>query len=431
VLDVEPEDVVRDVVRVEAGIHRGDVRLVLVVPPALVVPERKHLGQRGAAGEARVARRALRGRRAQQQEEVDDAGLGEPVRRDARGAALLCDVNEHLGRVEPKGASGRARAVRPHERDGAVEAKRRVGVVLEDVEVVEAVRLGEVRRGGARGAAGVGARARAAGALGVRDRGAQRVRRRALGEAVDVVVPVEAEVKGERLGAARLRVVVRLERLGPPALRVALGPGAAPVLEGEAAVAVPGDERRAADGEGERDDGREAEVGRRGGLAREAQAQERRRALLDGPRALALGDRGEEDVGDLEARRRGRARGRGLGHAQARDALVRRQLKVEAHARVGVGDERGADRGAGDLERRGVEAEGVGGRVAQARAEGRVRAALEVLRLEGGGGRGGERGEERERGGGGAARRHRRWRCEREVSTAQLEHREGWRRRRW
>ncbi len=38
VLDVEPDDVVRNVVLVEASIHCQRVRLVVVVPPALVVP---------------------------------------------------------------------------------------------------------------------------------------------------------------------------------------------------------------------------------------------------------------------------------------------------------------------------------------------------------------------------------------------------------
>lgn len=39
VLDVEPDEVIRDVMLVEAGVHRLDIFLVVVVPAALVVPD--------------------------------------------------------------------------------------------------------------------------------------------------------------------------------------------------------------------------------------------------------------------------------------------------------------------------------------------------------------------------------------------------------
>ena len=48
--------VVRDIVLVEPGVHSSHIALTQVVPPALVVAQRKHLGQRGAAGEGGVLR---------------------------------------------------------------------------------------------------------------------------------------------------------------------------------------------------------------------------------------------------------------------------------------------------------------------------------------------------------------------------------------
>ncbi|TNN51073.1 hypothetical protein EYF80_038709 [Liparis tanakae] len=45
VLDVQPDDVVRDVVAIESGVHSLHVGLVVVVPAALVVPECKQGGE--------------------------------------------------------------------------------------------------------------------------------------------------------------------------------------------------------------------------------------------------------------------------------------------------------------------------------------------------------------------------------------------------
>lgn len=55
VLDVQPDEVVGDVVLVEAGVHRPHVFLVVVVPAALVV------GQGGQGGEGLGAWRSTRG----------------------------------------------------------------------------------------------------------------------------------------------------------------------------------------------------------------------------------------------------------------------------------------------------------------------------------------------------------------------------------
>lgn len=47
VLDVKPQDIIRDLMCVEPGIHGCDICLVFVVPAALVVSDREHLRKRG------------------------------------------------------------------------------------------------------------------------------------------------------------------------------------------------------------------------------------------------------------------------------------------------------------------------------------------------------------------------------------------------
>ena len=101
--------------------------------------------------------------------------------------------------------------VREHHRDGSVQPKGRLREVLEDVEVVHAIRLRHCL--------------------------ARRVfrllegqRRRALGDAVDVLGVGKGDVERERGGSVRARVGVRVERFAP---RLALGWGVALVLEFE------------------------------------------------------------------------------------------------------------------------------------------------------------------------------------------------------
>ena len=45
VLNVQPDDIIRDVVAVKSGIHGLHVSFIIVVPAALVVPEGKQRGE--------------------------------------------------------------------------------------------------------------------------------------------------------------------------------------------------------------------------------------------------------------------------------------------------------------------------------------------------------------------------------------------------
>mmetsp|Transcript_22183 Transcript_22183/g.53219 ORF Transcript_22183/g.53219 Transcript_22183/m.53219 type:complete len:381 (-) Transcript_22183:442-1584(-) len=199
VLDVEPEDIVGDVVLVELPVDLADVRLILVVPAALMVPEREHRGHELRSHQPRVLLLHPRGRVGRHQEHVDDPRLREPVGVLANVTRdNILDIDHGLGGVEPEEPAGLLLVVREHEGHRAVERLvRAVGgdVVLEDVEVVEAVRL--VARGA--GAAGVG----------------QRELGRALGEPVDVGGARPRDVHRHRGRAVGLGVAVRLERLLP------------------------------------------------------------------------------------------------------------------------------------------------------------------------------------------------------------------------
>lgn len=92
--------------RVKAGVHRARVGLVAVVPAALVVAEREGLRHGARAGERGKLPRHVRRRGPRQQEQVEHAGLGQPLRAHAAGRVL--HVHIHLGRVQP---AGRARVV--------------------------------------------------------------------------------------------------------------------------------------------------------------------------------------------------------------------------------------------------------------------------------------------------------------------------------
>mmetsp|Transcript_7148 Transcript_7148/g.24740 ORF Transcript_7148/g.24740 Transcript_7148/m.24740 type:complete len:789 (+) Transcript_7148:93-2459(+) len=215
-LDVQPQHVVRDVVLVEPAVHQRHVRLVLVVPAALVVPQGEHLRQLRRPGHLGVLLQHLGGRGAREEEHVHDARLGDPlgVGEHARGAV---HVDVHLGGIEPEHARREPGLVTQHEGDGSVEAENRLRKVLEHVEVVHAVRLG---------------------ADAVAARGLEAVPGGVLGDAVDVPGALKAQVKADRSRALGLGVLVGLERLLPLALNGALGGLGAVVLEEELPVGV-------------------------------------------------------------------------------------------------------------------------------------------------------------------------------------------------
>mmetsp|Transcript_17547 Transcript_17547/g.44716 ORF Transcript_17547/g.44716 Transcript_17547/m.44716 type:complete len:648 (-) Transcript_17547:7-1950(-) len=141
VLDVQPQHVEGNVVLVEAGVHRRHVRLVAVVPAALMVGDGELGRQRLRAGQSGVGGdRSARARR-QHYEEIQHATLGHPVRVLVLPVLAARHVHPHLGGVQPEDAGGAIATVAVHHRHVAVQRHGLLELELEHVQVEEAVRL--------------------------------------------------------------------------------------------------------------------------------------------------------------------------------------------------------------------------------------------------------------------------------------------------
>mmetsp|Transcript_55509 Transcript_55509/g.129970 ORF Transcript_55509/g.129970 Transcript_55509/m.129970 type:complete len:471 (+) Transcript_55509:1109-2521(+) len=196
VLDVEPQHVIRDVMLVELRVHLADIGLVLVVPAALVVPEREERRHELRTNQLRVLaldlRRGLRGH----EEQVHDAALTEPVR--PLHLLPVLHVHIHLCAVEEEHAAALPRRVRQHQRHRAVQCLVCAVIgdgVLEHIQVVKPVRLVTCHPF----------------TLGVREGET----RSALGEAIHMLHPLKVHVDANRRRAMRSGVTVGLEALFP------------------------------------------------------------------------------------------------------------------------------------------------------------------------------------------------------------------------
>mmetsp|Transcript_9856 Transcript_9856/g.18575 ORF Transcript_9856/g.18575 Transcript_9856/m.18575 type:complete len:260 (-) Transcript_9856:556-1335(-) len=142
VLDVQPDDVVGHDVLVKAVVHLVHIRLVTVVPAALVVPDGEERRQVGVARQRRVLLHHVCGRRPWHKEDVQQTRFGEPRSLWILGGGVAAHVHIHLRSVQPKHARGALDAVRHEEGDGSVQTKGAVVQILKHVQVVESVRLG-------------------------------------------------------------------------------------------------------------------------------------------------------------------------------------------------------------------------------------------------------------------------------------------------
>ena len=201
VFDVQPQNVVRHVVRVEPGVHGGHVSLVPVIPATLVIPQREGGGHARGPRQRRVLSRRRRGRGPREEENIHRAGFRHPP--GVRAVGSTKDVHVRLRGVVVVHARGDRRmfvsGVREHDRDGPVESERGIVFVLEDVEVVHAVGL---REGDARGPV-----------LAAFESGTKRQARRAFGYAVHVSGARKRDVERHRGGSVRSGVLVAVERL--------------------------------------------------------------------------------------------------------------------------------------------------------------------------------------------------------------------------
>jgi hypothetical protein len=146
VLNIKPEDIDRNICLVEAALHRPDIIRTDVVPPALMVSERPMRRDDGGARQTRVLSEHVRRGGARQQEDVEDARLGDPVR---RGVLVRCVayVDPRLGADSVEYGHGRVLGVRVHQWDGAVQGHGRIGEIFKDVGIVETVWVGVGRTG--------------------------------------------------------------------------------------------------------------------------------------------------------------------------------------------------------------------------------------------------------------------------------------------
>ena len=142
----------RDIIIVKVLCHRLHVLLIVVVPPALVVCQTE-LGWKGCvSSQLAVLARHVFWLRAQKNEHVHDARLGNPVSLDLRlglarpdkvrdraedAVRVFLDVDPRFRCVEPE-ESGRSNlVVSNHEGDGCVQGHRVPDLELENVQVVQ------------------------------------------------------------------------------------------------------------------------------------------------------------------------------------------------------------------------------------------------------------------------------------------------------
>lgn len=214
VFDIQPDDVVRDMSLVKPPINVLDVVFGEVIPSALVVAEGKLLRHSGCSRQLAILLRNVLGRGAQEDKEIDDTALGDPVglgvlwgtggqAQRVSTALDLGDINPRIGGIEPQETDGRILSVSLHERDGAVEGHGAVKDILEDVGVVHAIGFCIV--------------AFAASSL------LERKRSRMLGNTIDVLVSMERDVQGHTFGATWLGIGMSVKRFVPPSAFVLLG----------------------------------------------------------------------------------------------------------------------------------------------------------------------------------------------------------------
>mmetsp|Transcript_23218 Transcript_23218/g.53918 ORF Transcript_23218/g.53918 Transcript_23218/m.53918 type:complete len:539 (-) Transcript_23218:709-2325(-) len=142
VLDIEPDDIIRDIMLIKLGIHALHVLLVLVVPPALVVPQGEQWRHELSPNEQRKLPLDLRRGFSRHDENVNHSALRKPMRVLAIGRIL--HINHGLSRVKPQQASRVLGRVGEHERNSAVQRLMSSvwsDIILKNIQVVQTVWL--------------------------------------------------------------------------------------------------------------------------------------------------------------------------------------------------------------------------------------------------------------------------------------------------
>jgi hypothetical protein len=141
VLDIQPSDVQRDILLVKPPVHIEHVMLVEVVPSALMISDRPERRNRCISCQSGVLPEKILRFRAGEDEQVHDPRFRHPLRLNARLGVF--DVDERFGPDEVEYSDRVLGGLSVDHGDVAIERHGGVGFVLEDVDVIETVRLGE------------------------------------------------------------------------------------------------------------------------------------------------------------------------------------------------------------------------------------------------------------------------------------------------
>jgi hypothetical protein len=157
ILDVQPKDIERHVLLVEALLHTADVVGADVIPATLVVTQRPVRRQRSCAGEAAILSEYFCRGRAGKNEDIKDPRFGDPVSA-SRLSCRVRNIDPCLGTNGVENGDGRIGGMCVHNWDGTIKGRRPRGEVLEDIGIVESVGIaeeglvagggGQIKRGG-------------------------------------------------------------------------------------------------------------------------------------------------------------------------------------------------------------------------------------------------------------------------------------------
>lgn len=141
VLDIQPSDVQRDILLVKPPVHIEHVVLVEIVPSTLVISDRPERRNRSVSCQSGVLPEKIIGFGAGEDEQVHDPRFRHPLRLNPRLGVF--DVDERFGADEVEHSDRVLGGLSVDHGDVAVERHGGIGFVLEDVDVIETVRLGE------------------------------------------------------------------------------------------------------------------------------------------------------------------------------------------------------------------------------------------------------------------------------------------------
>jgi len=137
-LNVEPENVNRDIFFVETLLHTPDIVGTDIIPSALVITQRPMRRKLNRSGQLCILTEDLVWRRSREKEDVKNTRLGNPVG-FSRLLGRMSDVNPGFRSDGNKDGDGRIHRVRVDQGNRPVQRHGGRSDVFEDVGVIESV----------------------------------------------------------------------------------------------------------------------------------------------------------------------------------------------------------------------------------------------------------------------------------------------------